>query len=146
MRLSLLEENGGIYFDLTTFVHDDLTWLSLENLWKSPIIQNRHPIHSSEPDVLITYWDIHGYKNVYPNEFKYMNNDAPGYESYFVAAKKNSSFIRDWKKKLRQYMEWDCPTIFYNMKDDDAYIGNFWYDCYYIVYYSLYDMLKVKQR
>ena len=46
------------------------------------------------------YGIFHQYRNEYQDQFNTLRNDFPGYQTWFIASKPNTSFITDWKLKL----------------------------------------------
>lgn len=46
------------------------------------------------------YNTLHQHKNYYLTSEGQMINESPGYESYFILAKKNVTLIREWKNKF----------------------------------------------
>ena len=80
VRLTFLQEHGGLWIDLTSIFIESFDWLELENLLTNPHIINRNIAFSEEPDVLMFYIDYHQYKNIYyRNNPIELRNNFPGY-------------------------------------------------------------------
>ena len=94
-----MEEHGGVWVDFTTIFVEELKWLDWGQLVKDENVQNRDLGYSLEPDVFMFYVGYHQYINSYEKtEGGLGRNHFPGYENWFIAAKKNAEFIQDWKK------------------------------------------------
>ncbi len=75
-----------------------------------------------------------------------MINESPGYESYFIVAKKNATLIREWKEKFIQYYQLDYYTILDDLKKHQIYMPNFGSGYYHRVYFALYFILQTTQK
>ncbi len=99
LRILIIEQNGGIWFDTTTFLLNGMT--ELENIMSDEyrhLFVNRF---SSQLDVMLFYFASSQnrieFKIADPKEpgKTMLYNEYPNYEIWSIFAKKNSSLIRE---------------------------------------------------
>jgi hypothetical protein len=111
LRLRLIQEHGGIWMDITEVLQGGFDWLlNIKSDKYKNLITNRF---SEDPDVLLFYFE--GYQNT--NQYRIaaptrkndfiLYNEFPGYEIWFLAAKKNSSLLGEIADTYSRFTQLD---------------------------------------
>lgn len=96
VRFHIIHEHGGIWMDITEVLMDDFDWLlNIKEDKYSRLATNRF---SEEVDVLLFYYSDYQNTAEYwvkdkAGRSKIWYNEIPGYEIWFIAAKRDNSLI-----------------------------------------------------
>lgn len=62
IRCLLMSHYGGVYFDMTTLIVEDFSWLKFENLKKNIDVRNKY---GDSPEVLMFTTPEYGVNSIY---------------------------------------------------------------------------------
>jgi hypothetical protein len=100
IRLELLKDNGGMWVDSSTFFVDKLDWINNIGNSKIPILNKIAP----EPDLLTFRLNGYDMPNPWVNDssLDHPVNLSPGLENWAIIAKKNTKFIEESLKIIKE--------------------------------------------
>ena len=93
----------------------------------------------------MTHNQYHQHNNYFYDSQGHLMNEMPGFQNFFIAAKKNAQLITDWKNQLIKYLPLNYYEIMQDILDKDIFLAKFGATCYHRAYFALYHVLQRKQ-